>query len=334
MTTVMLHVGHPKTGSSHIQSMLALSGAALTAAGIHYPASHHSGRAQAGRISSGNYAATGIIRRLDEFIAAADGRRLLFSAEQMFAQIASDPELLSVLAARGCSVQVLLMIRNPVEFLLSEYQQMVKRKGYAGTMDDYIAAQDHQPRIVHEALEFVAQCEAQGADLRIVRYGDGALEAVLADWLGADPAQLVAPEIRVNRSLSFFEVELLRLINRRFGQDFARPLADALVEECPAVAPERIYPAPAQFRRFLENCQAATETFDSRYGARYARYGFDPAGEQAAFDRAYGFAQAGAGQMAVLCDGLADDTLAGQLPARVMAGVLAQQLKGRFSRAG
>jgi transposase InsO family protein len=51
---IILHIGHGKTGSSYIQSSLALTAGRLREAGIEYPELRPFTRAKQGRISSGN----------------------------------------------------------------------------------------------------------------------------------------------------------------------------------------------------------------------------------------------------------------------------------------
>ena len=54
MSKLILHIGHRKTGSSAIQSWLAVNGASLGGAGFAYPEHASFSEAQKGRVTQGN----------------------------------------------------------------------------------------------------------------------------------------------------------------------------------------------------------------------------------------------------------------------------------------
>ena len=82
---LVLHVGHSKTGSSFIQSALALSAANLSSRGVIYPFFHENVDAAAGKITAGN---TQIFRLADAYMqtvnAHPSAQAVLFSSARLF----------------------------------------------------------------------------------------------------------------------------------------------------------------------------------------------------------------------------------------------------------
>ena len=80
MQKIVLHIGHLKTGSSYLQSCLALSRDKLLELDIDYPLHKSFTRAAAGRISSGNGK-----RFLDSLPNIGDpSKKIIFSNESLF----------------------------------------------------------------------------------------------------------------------------------------------------------------------------------------------------------------------------------------------------------
>lgn len=148
----LLHIGSPKAGSSYLQSACARSRQALRSQGIFFPAgaADDEARMLAGRISGGNarvLANTIWQQRWDAveqtLSQAADSarsqgcERVLLSSEWLLGALANDGQL-SQLASRiarlnAGSVELFLLLRDPVEQLVSHYRHRAK-SGRAGSL--------------------------------------------------------------------------------------------------------------------------------------------------------------------------------------------------------
>jgi hypothetical protein len=265
-----LHLGHGKTGSSYLQSWLALNAAPLQTQGVVYPLAAPSGRqerrAQRGLFSMGN----GFV--LEECLACGDaagvlqqmaaplpsGATLLFSDERWMKRlVARLPELMALAEAAGFTeVTLLLFLRDPIEHACSLYLEMVKAHGYAGTLDDWLAVYD-LPWHVQAFLEAVAALPAGlPCMLQVNNYSRccEALLPVLISWLGLPVAAEHWPlpaRQRVNRSLSRGELIWQRRCNCLLGSR-AGAIGRALVRWRPEARPASLQPSPAALERFAE----------------------------------------------------------------------------------
>ena len=230
---IILHIGHGKTGSSFIQSSLALSVASLRNAGIEYPEIVSLKGAARGNISSGNLAAdkafvqtvTDVARRHPK------AERLLFSSEFLFVYIYGDNELLARLQ-RDFDVTVVLFIREFLACKISNYNQGVKRHGYTNPLGPFLA-EDQSPKAVLSVLQAV---ERAGCRLEVFNYSRHSehLLATFAGAIGVAPETLVQPPVaRVNRSLDEAELALARRLNAALGESSGVLLADVLCQHLP-----------------------------------------------------------------------------------------------------
>lgn len=230
---IILHIGHGKTGSSYIQSSLALSVGPLREAGVEYPEVKPFARAQRGGISSGNLGdarafvqtVTGVARR------HANASRLLFSSEFLFHRIAEDGETLATLQ-KSFDVTVVLFTREFLAHAISEYGQKVKRGGCTTSLGEHLAV-DRHPHAVLRVLEAVERSGCSAATFNYSRHSDHLLD-IFAGAVGVAPDTLVLPPVaRVNRSLDETELALVRCFNAVLGRSSSELVADALCEKLP-----------------------------------------------------------------------------------------------------
>ena len=120
LKTVILHVGHGKTGSSFLQSCLALSRKKLSDFDIDYPFHRSFSQAAAGRVSNGNGA---------DFLAAVQdlggvSSKILFSHENLFhTLIGKDSVAFSeVLQSPDLRFEVIIYARDLFEHSFSRWQ--------------------------------------------------------------------------------------------------------------------------------------------------------------------------------------------------------------------
>lgn len=264
---VILHVGFPKTGSSFIQSCLALSRDSLMRSGIYYPEHWSDPAAVAGHISSGNMDDRGGMHIRDVILrdlAAMDPstKTLLYSNESIDNVLSKNPQILrDVLAV--VPVHVLAYVRDPAEWFWSSYDQAIKRGRMTGDVEDYFG----HWQLPRRTLDFLRVCEDLGVGLTVRNYSRAKanLLDVFADMLSPQSKISLtrAPREAVNRSLSLSEQALQRALNKT---DCEKPsvVADALVNRLPdvAVAPR---PVTARFAKLLAQNFAADFAEINRY---------------------------------------------------------------------
>lgn len=218
-----LHIGHSKTGSSFLQSALALSGAALRQAGVVYPVSGNAPRARAGLMTTGNG------DDLRAAISADDPARLgreagaviLYSAEHLTPLLA-EPGRLDALRriARAHDfdqIALFLIIRDPMEHLLSDFSQKIKG-GRAQTLPRLARNYDH-PELVARLIDAAEQAPEVTLTVRNYRQIKGDLIGSLADWLGQPQTLFERPPREVvNRSLTADELAFQIRLNERLGR--------------------------------------------------------------------------------------------------------------------
>jgi hypothetical protein len=263
-----LHVGHGKTGSSYLQAWLALNAQRLTAVGVTYPLEAPSGRcerrAQRGLFSMGN----GFV--LEEIEAAADptaalaalaahvpdGGTLLISDERLMKRLVGRlPSLTALAAAAGFEgLQLLLLVRDPLEHARSLYLEMVKAHGYAGSFGDWLAITNLHDYVLLFLQEQAALHGGVPCQLTVHNYSRirAAILPALRQWLDLPAASTdwpLPPRQRVNRSFSRTELGLQRRLNRLLGRR-AGGFGRLLVRLRPRAEAARPGASPAEVERF------------------------------------------------------------------------------------
>lgn len=304
MSQLYLHVGHGKTGSSYIQSSLALSQSALLEHGIDYPESNSASRAKKGRITSGNGAMLRSVVSQD-YTAATD--TVLLSSEVLFHDIV-DGKLNSILeqlgAGRFDSVNILLFTRDLVEHASSSYQQMVKRGGSTITIESMFSRY-RQPELVSK---FIDHCQKYGnIKITILNYSNckkNVLQAV-ENWLGLPQGTLAIPTIEnVNRSMTRSELRLQKGVNSVLGMS-GQLVSDQLCDNMPDIKSEKSLPSEDIQRAMLERLKSACEYVDS-HAANEHRYNdvILPVNEESLRDDNYSFSGQ---QIDIVAKGLAGE---------------------------
>ena len=229
---LFLHAGTEKTGSSHIQTLCVNGREHLQAAGIWFPEGipRHERRMRAGLVSAGNAFVISERARegdhadvLAELVrhreAGQSGNcRAVFLTSELLLPYCANPGTWQKLfencrQAGFDSVSVLMVLRNPVEQLISLYKHRA-RSGRAGRMDEWVEDGYHLPRDLEQLRK---QADVEGIELTARGYTrrPGGLEDLFfRDWLNM---QAPPPTIdgEVNPSLSLSELELVRHMNMR-----------------------------------------------------------------------------------------------------------------------
>ena len=237
---IVLHIGHGKTGSSAIQSALARNHDLLKTAGILYPEGKASDPARRGEVTSGNVDVENWFEgQVIPIARAADGYgTILFSNENLFHAFDAFLERHRDYESEF-AFEILLFVREPFEKLNSAFQQAVKRRGFAGDIGEFAAADTDADR----AAAILRTLDERGVPFRLFNYSALRRSAVQAVFEHLGVWDLVragdhAEVGTVNRSLTAAELGFLIHINHLFGAEFGSVIADALVHRLPDLQPD------------------------------------------------------------------------------------------------
>lgn len=285
-----LHVGHGKTGSSFLQSWLALNAERLRDRhGFAYPMRSPLGgpvesQAARSRFSMGNGFVLEELLDLPEdaeFVAhlaelAESGAVPLFSRERFMRDLPPHlPRLDACARASGLQgVRILLFVRDPLDHAVSLHAEMVKAHGCAVPLDPWLASYhflDHVEAFL-EAARAIPSVELEVVNYSRVR---GRLLDAMLDWLGIESmAEFETPKVRrVNRSLTPAELRVQRLANRCLGSAAGR-IGRRLANDLPDVPGRPASPGPAAARRFAERLAPQVQRLNERL-PRPHRYRLD-----------------------------------------------------------
>jgi hypothetical protein len=263
MPTVYIHIGHGKTGSSWIQSSLRSSRESLASHSLHYANGPDALLTEMNLISSGN--GTGLLsseaefgRRLSE-CSHTEGCSVIFSSEFLFKEI-NDPGVLDFMLPVAKQfgyqdIEILMFIRDPMEYATSLWQQKVKRKGETMEFEnnvktDIMYVQVHER--VTNLLEYMDGKENIKLTIRNYNRCKDALLEEVAQWLRVPASALVVPPFRrVNRSMTRGEIRLQMEFNRVLGI-CGNLISDPLCEKLTDIEPDRMVPSLAMQETYLK----------------------------------------------------------------------------------
>ena len=230
--TVIIHVGHGKTGTSYIQSALALNRDKLSDLGISYPYDPSIELAVKGDTTSGN----GALFQSNYLPTIEESDQILFSSEIMFHSLIGD----NGLSLRNClmnkyeNVKIILYTRDILDMLVSTWGQLVKKMGATIGLNDYI--QSRKDRHHEKVISWINLSKKMGYELELRNYSQckrNLLETFYS-CLGLNELQtenFTLPQYKtINRSLSNIELESLRIINKSIP-DVGQCISDKLITE-------------------------------------------------------------------------------------------------------
>jgi hypothetical protein len=244
MTDLYLHIGTEKTGSSFLQKVCAHNRERLGRRGIWFPnAGKYESMLMSGTVSPGNayvmlqYILCGDWDSVAKWMSSKTSEakrnncgRLLLSNEVLFAALSEGDSLSRFLAAARASgiedVQVLLLIRDPVDQALSLYKHRAK-SGKTPSLSDWVESSYDYPLQIDALLTQVEAAEVKLTTRKYVKDSERMLHMYFEDWLGFED-ELQVPEAIVNPSLTLSELRFLHHVaeNRR---DFVTFFYDELL---------------------------------------------------------------------------------------------------------
>lgn len=232
---LVLHIGHGKTGTSFLQSLLSLNTENLKNNGINYPEHSSLNAARQGRISSGNGSLI-----LNKDFKLDPNLTTLLSNENLFHDLAIGDNLNRLVLDRNCQLEVICYTRNVFEMLISTWGQMVKRGGYTKNFEEYLSNQDpHHQKL----LWWLDASDKHGFKLTIRNYSNYKTtisDRFFRDIFGNDGVNFIPvkpPNEIVNRSLTLTEYEIQRLCNLYLANS-SQFISDVLVNELPLIKAE------------------------------------------------------------------------------------------------
>ena len=230
--TVIIHVGHGKTGTSYIQSALALNRDKLSELGISYPYDSSIELAIKGDTTSGN----GELFQSNYIPAVEEVDQILFSSEILFHSLIGDGglSLKNCLMNKYENVKIILYTRDILDMLVSTWGQLVKKMGATIGLNDYV--QSKKDRHHEKVISWINLSKKMGYTLELHNYSQckNDLLKTFYSCLGLNELQtknFTLPQHKtINRSLSNIELESLRIINKSIP-DVGQCISDKLITE-------------------------------------------------------------------------------------------------------
>ena len=273
-TKLFLHIGHGKTGTSAIQSALAIASEDLAKRGINYPI-QQSLRDRASRleITSGNWEPTPEISLSDQLIDLAEENhaesRIILSSESLFWLI---PELIQnkIHWDMHIDLHIILAVREIEEMLSSEYQQRVKRHGDAMPLEQFLRARhfvsSHHAKAA-EVIELMAQRNIKNTIINYSKHKQDISKLIftIIDAVDLYPANQMAGAV-INRSLSRKELEILITINALYFSRFpwiSTRISDALIKSQPQLEAQQCKIARHQLQKVYETNNSYLQSINS-----------------------------------------------------------------------
>ncbi len=262
-TKLFLHIGHGKTGTSAIQSSLAIASDNLRGKGINYPiGSTLRDRASRLEITSGNWEPKTDISLSDQLLSIAeknqDGSAIILSSESLFWLI---PELIKNKSQwkNKLDLHIILAVREIEEMLSSEYQQRVKRHGDAMPLEQFIRARHFVSSHHEKAAEVIGLMSQENITNTIINYSRHKkdISQVIFKLIGAEelyPAEQMSGAI-INRSLSAKELEILITINALYYNKYpwiSTKISDALIKKQPKIEAQQCKISRQQLEKIYE----------------------------------------------------------------------------------
>ena len=262
-TKLFLHIGHGKTGTSAIQSSLAIASDNLRGKGINYPiGSTLRDRASRLEITSGNWEPKSDVSLSDQLLSIAeqnqDDLAIILSSESLFWLI---PELIKNKSQweNQLDLHIILAVREIEEMLSSEYQQRVKRHGDAMPLEQFIRARHFVSSHHEKAAEVIGLMSQENITNTIINYSQHKkdISQVIFKLIGAEelyPAEQMSGAI-INRSLSAKELEILITINALYYNKYpwiSTKISDALIKKQPKIEAQQCKISRQQLEKIYE----------------------------------------------------------------------------------
>ena len=277
-TKIVLHAGHGKTGTSAIQSALAISADALLKNGIHYPIDpNERQRAARFEITSGNWKHNPTISLSEQCLelaaSNAAGHTIVLSSESLFWHL-TDFVHQKEQWNEAVDIHVILAVRELEEMLSSEYQQRVKRHGESKPFEQFLKRRHFISSHHKKAAEVLTQLSQQNVQVTLINYSahKKTISKKVFDALGCSdlfPKEKMG-DLVINRSLSQKELQMLMMINALYYDQFpwiSARLSDALAKNLPNTETQRSRISPQSIEKLYDKNDSYLQIINSHLSA-------------------------------------------------------------------
>lgn len=249
MRKLFFHIGAGKTGTSALQVAFARYKRDLRGHGVIYPRSRSDQAAVEGKITSGNGLELAVylnpalkinvgrrdpIAYFKQLLRRAGNRDILYSSEFLRSyDLSRMKKMIEIADAEGFTTKLVFYVRSISGHAYSAYIQSIKRQRYTGSFQSFLSTYHNNFAETIEKAENTVKRENL-----IVRNYDCVRNSLLGDFMAnvlGIPGEF-AEVGKINRSLTFREVEFLREMNERFKDKYqSARLSDAFIYADPDV---------------------------------------------------------------------------------------------------
>lgn len=262
-TKLFLHIGHGKTGTSAVQSALAISSDKLLENGTNYPINTNlKQRASRFEITSGNWENNpdvSLTERCLQLVASnIDNCNIILSSESLFWHL---PEMLEEQDQWNhlIDLHVILAVRELEEMLSSEYQQRVKRHGESKPFEQFLKRRRFISSHHKKAAELLSKLALHNISFTLINYSNHkrTISQKIFNAIGCGhlfPHEKMQ-DLVINRSLSQKELQMLLMINALYYDQYpwiCTRLSDALAKKLPNVEARRCRISPKSLDKLYE----------------------------------------------------------------------------------
>lgn len=223
--TLYIHIGAHKTGTTALQYRAKTGAAQLAKHGILYPDSniyHHGHHRLAFALKGQVDPARGDVpdlatelKHLREAVRQAGLPKALISSEGLM--VLSKKRIAKLAKALNeFDLHVLAMVRRPDDYLLSHYNQLAKAAGNAFTLSQhaFFSNSDHFPKELDFGRWIGNWARVVGRDaVTLLTYEAGDPTETVLSQIGV-PGNVLPPAKHLNRSLSTWELSVMRAVKR------------------------------------------------------------------------------------------------------------------------
>jgi len=247
---LFLHIGAGKTGTSAIQSQLAINKLELEKNNYYYPEANNDDAAKDFKITSGNAIELGLLlkkqtidkwtieRLISEYIKYAKMRDVILSSEVLEDYNIENAKAFKETAnTLGYEVIIIYYIRAIADHAVSAYHQHIKRNKYIKDFS-FMIKRGYQNRF----LTVIRKSSSTfGRENIIVKNYDYVKENIFKDFLSnilkiSNIENFKIDNRKVNRSLTDFEIALMRHMNVFFNQNTQSTfVSNALIHNSPKI---------------------------------------------------------------------------------------------------
>ena len=233
---IILHVGHGKTGSSYLQSTLAINRKNLLEVGIDYPEHVSFIFAKKGDITSGNSEI--FINNYLNLEAITQKQYLLFSGEDLFRKLIYSDWFKTFAKKYSKKLKVIIYTRNLFSYSFSRWGQAVKRSKEILDLDSYFqnASYESAYKILLEWIQLERELNFKLLIRNYSNHKDNLIDTFFKDAFDITQRKIklnLIDQKQVNRSLTFSEYEIQRVLN--YLKLDCRPVSDFLINELPNI---------------------------------------------------------------------------------------------------